>query len=380
MNNPLSSFDFNTFSLKPNDTNPNKIIELLKEFIDSSQSNLSFVQQASIFLNDERDSLQEYIEDITLHYIYKRIFNDAVILYKNDLNEEIFIKNFIIHLDEQYVINVVDSTLKEEFAKEVYLLIQAPKKSVLGNWSKRLKEYAQTEGETNCYICGKHTYAKERKERIFISEWLLYKENPFYEKIKMDIYRLLGKYKIKKSRNNKYKIIDNIFDIFYKRNTFEYFKKEHTKAHQNFNESVMEIEHNFPKSWGGSKNLTNLYVSCHRCNQNKKDITFYSEYSISRFFSNKMCMSEAAKSLHSKLGAEAILSLKMKQNFKCINDDCSNYFNSSKSFYIVKIDNKKGFYFFNLQIECYDCLKSKFITKMNDIGEDNFLNEYCIKL
>ena len=64
MNNPLSSFDFNTFSLKPNDTNPNKIIELLKEFIDSSQSNVSFIQQASIFLNDERDSLKEYIEDI----------------------------------------------------------------------------------------------------------------------------------------------------------------------------------------------------------------------------------------------------------------------------------------------------------------------------
>lgn len=380
MFNPIFEFDFNKFQLKTNDTNPTEVIELLKKFIDSSQSNINFLQQASIFLNDEQDNLKQYVEDIALHYIYKRIFNDAIIIYKDYNKEELFVEKFILHLDEQYIINILDYSEKERFANEIYLLIQAPKKSELGKWSNRLKEYAVSTSEIRCYICGKDTKIQQRKDRIFLSEWLSYKDNPFYNEIKMNIYRLFGKYKVKKSISKKEKIIDGILDIFYKNNTFEYFKREHKKAHTNYNEDTMEIEHNFPKSWGGAKNLSNLFVSCHRCNQNKKDITFYSEYSISRFFSNKMDMKDAERSLYSKLGSEAILSLKMKQNFKCINEECNNHFNSSKEFYIIKIDYKKGFYFFNLQIECYDCLKSKYKNKIQNIGEKDFFKEYCIKL
>lgn len=380
MTNPLATFDFNAFQLKTNDTKPSEFMNLLKEFIESSQSNVSFPQQANIFLSDEQNNLAQYIEDITLHYVYKRIFNDAVIIYKEDSNEENFLRNFLHILEKQYVVNIVDDSKKEEFGKEMYLLIQAPKKSSLGKWSKRLKEHAILESEMNCYICGKKTEDKQRKDSILISDWLNYKESPFYENIARNMYTLLRRHKIKKSIGNKNKIINSIFEIIFNNITFEYFKREHVKAHSHFNELTMEIEHNFPKSWGGSKNLDNLFVSCHKCNQNKKDISFYTEYSISRFFSNKTNMEEAGKSLRSKLGEEAILSLKMKQKFKCINENCVNHFYTSKEFFIIKIDDKKGFYFFNLQIECYDCIKSKYIKKISLSSEKEFFSEFCIKL
>jgi hypothetical protein len=91
-------------------------------------------------------------------------------------------------------------------------------------------------------------------------------------------------------------------------------------------------------------------------------------------------MEEAGKSLRSKLGHEAILSLRMKQNFKCINNDCSNYFNNFKEFYIVKIDINKGFYFSNLQIECLNCIQEKNMRKISLYGEDVFLKENAIKI
>lgn len=380
MFNPLDSFDYKKHNLVPHDTEPEIVLDYLKDFIDSTQSNVSFQQQSSIFLNDEKDNLKEFVEDMTLHYIYKRIFNDASIIYKEYKKEEEFIDKFLIEFDKKYIFNVLDPTKIEEFALKIFSIVQAPHRSDLKKWSKYMIDFAKESSEDICYICGKTTIAKDKKNNIFLNEYLNFKDNPNYNKISKEIFNLFGKFKIKKSENNKNKIINKIFEIFYKNNNFEYFKNEYKKAYKKFNENTMEIEHNFPKSWGGSKNNGNLYICCHRCNQDKKDITFYSEYSISRFFSNQTTMSEAAKSLRSKLGSEALLSIKMKQKFKCINEDCNNHFNSFKTFYIIKIDAKKGFYFSNLQIECKNCIKSKNIIKIDQIGEVEFFNEFCIKL
>lgn len=381
MNNPLSDFDYNSFQLKTNDTHPEKTIDHLRDFIDSTQSNVSFQQKSSIFLNDERDNLKEFIEDMTLHYIYKRVFNDANMLYQEHKEKEIFIEKFIENLNDKYVINLIGLDDKlEEFSEEIYKLIQAPKKSDLKTWSKRLKNHAVENSTMNCYICGKETISNNKKNSIFLYEFLNYKDNPSFNNISKEIYYLFSRFKIKKSTFNKNKIINKIFEVFYKYNTFEYFKKSYKEAYNKFNNQTLEIEHNFPKSWGGAKNLGNLFVSCHKCNQDKKDISFYSEYSISRFFSNKTNMLEAEKSLRSKLGTEAILSLRMKQNYKCINIDCSNHFNSFDSFYIVKIDDKKGFYFSNLQIECLSCIKGKHKKNFELYGEKEFLQEYAIKI
>lgn len=380
MYNPLENFDYNSFDLKTNETKPKKVLNSLKEFVDSTQSNVSFQQQASIFLNDEKDTLKEYIDDMTLHYIYKRIFNDSILIYNENKDEDSFINKFLINFEDKYVNNILDKKKISEFASEMYLLVQAPRKSDLKTWSKRLLKFATDKNEVNCYICGRETKQKEKKNNIFLSDFLDYKDNPKYTDISKNIFNLFNYFKIKKNANNKNKFIKKVFEIFYSYNSFEYFKREYKNAYMKFNGNAMEIEHNFPKSWGGSKNLENLYVSCHKCNQDKKDIAFYSEYSISRFFSNKSDMAEASKSLRSKLGTEALLSLKMKQEYKCINEDCKNHFNSFKDFFIIKIDIKKGFYFSNLQIECIDCVNLKNETKISELGENEFHNEFCIKL
>lgn len=380
MHNPLKNFDYNFFKLKTNDTEPEKVLNILEEIIDSTQSNVSFQQQASIFLNDEKDNLKEYINDMILHYIYKRVFNDSLLLYSEFKDEEQFIEEFINNFDEKYINNIIEKNKIEELALDMFNLVQAPKNSDLKSWSKRLTEYSTNESETSCYICGRNTEKKEKKNNIFLDEFLDFKDNPNYSNMSREFFNLFNMFKIKKNTNNRNKFIDRVFKIFYKYNSFEYFKREYKDAHMKFNGNSMEIEHNFPKNWGGAKNLDNLFVSCHKCNQDKKDITFYSEYSISRFFSNKKDMQEAGKSLRSKLGSEALLSLKMKQKFKCINEDCNNHFNSFKDFYIIKIDNQKGFYFSNLQIECKNCIESKNGSKIERYGESEFYNEFCIKL
>jgi alanine-alpha-ketoisovalerate/valine-pyruvate aminotransferase len=154
MNNPLSDFNYDNFQLKTHNTEPNKVIDYLKDFIDSTQSNVSFQQKSSIFLNDERDNLKDYIEDMIIHYIYKRVFNDATMLYKEFQEKDVFIEKFMDNLDEKYVINLIDANIKlYEFSQYMYYLVQAPKKSDLRTWSKHLKNYAVENSGMNCYIC-----------------------------------------------------------------------------------------------------------------------------------------------------------------------------------------------------------------------------------
>ncbi|MCG3709301.1 hypothetical protein L5F25_09835 [Aliarcobacter butzleri] len=371
-------------------TYPSDVLIYIKEFILSTNDRLNFIEQTSIFLNDESEYIKEYLFDYLLHYAFKRVFNNAIIIYDKMKENEKSLYNFKDKLKEEfdndYMINNYENF--DDFSEKIYDMVKARELSDLKSLSKKLRKFASDNKLTECYICGINTEDKGIKYPT-LKEWYIEKEKVSNikqeqiekdEKFKKNICENLQKLELRGGIISA-EDAETIFNAMSENIPLKYLEQQSTYSDRILNNNSMEIEHNFPKSWGGAKNKENLFVSCHNCNKEKKDITFYTEYSLSRFFSNQNNIDEAYSKLKSKLGHQSILSIKMKQNYKCANSDCENSFSSGKDFYLCKIDELKGYHFLNLNIKCKDCLEIENYSRISNF--DNFselLKEKYIKL
>jgi hypothetical protein len=179
------------------------------------------------------------------------------------------------------------------------------------------------------------------------------------------------KLKNKKSRKNIYTITRKTIDKLLNMISLNKLHKEFLNAYHHYNNNIAKIEHSIAVDWGGGKTEENLFVSCHKCNQLKSNTSFFTEYSINKFFINEYSVEKARKAFFGTLGAEALLSLKIKQKFSCI--DCKLAFSKPENFYLTRINEQDGFHYLNSEIKCEQCLLS---LKNNSIEDKEYLKEF----
>ncbi len=365
-------YDFELFDYKelvPFETHYQDVIDMTRFFINNAQHGLPLIEQVAHLLGNE--NIKDHVRDSLYHYTFKQIFHDAVEFfnrdpkYKEDLN--LFSVDYKEYFFDSYNINI-DSFDFDEFVEKLHLMLKARKKSVPStNFKRKLSEFAVTNNKDNCYLCGKKSINKLREEDFRLEHlYNLNKKNNLDEKTlkellkilndfekKLDVLSILDDFNINK--NDKIDIVKRIYSNL----NFNEIRKTYKSIYEVLNSNVLELEHLHPVGWGGSKTKKNLLSSCHKCNQDKKDLTFYTDYSINRFFVNyQQDPNIVKKRLYGNLGPEALISLKMKQKYKCYYSDCKNTLSKNISFYIIKEEVSRGYHFFNLRIVCKDCLKS----------------------
>ena len=115
----------------------------------------------------------------------------------------------------------------------------------------------------------------------------------------------------------------------------------------------LEIEHIFPRVYGGSRNKENLTICCEHCNKIKGEKI--SAHSI--HFESFMTSSDKAKNVERVLTKEVKASLIMKQNLKCASCE-KKFFDiiELESLYAIKKDKNDIFHYFNTEICCSKCV------------------------
>lgn len=360
--------------MEPYETDYTEVLNTLVLFIENTQAELSLIDQISLFLGNDR--IKGYINDSLHHYTFKQIFHDAteffnlLIDYKKDYNlfrtdyKEYFLQTYNTSLD------TIDF---DSFVEKLYLMLNARKKSRLSSgFKKQLSEFAVTNKKDYCYLCGRKSINK-LKEINFSLDHLYSLDNESLSLIQkalndfekeLDLLSILDEYDI--SEQDKIDITKKLYSNI----NFNHIRKKYDEIYKLLNSNVLEIEHLHPVGWGGSKTSENLLSSCHGCNHDKKDLAFYTDYSINRFFVNyQEDLGIVKKRIYGNLGPEALISLKMKQGYKCFYNDCNNDFSDKNKFYLVKEEVSRGYHFFNLRIVCDDCL-------INNLPEDKQTVEY----
>jgi hypothetical protein len=122
------------------------------------------------------------------------------------------------------------------------------------------------------------------------------------------------------------------------------------------NRSKMEIEHIFPRIYGGSRNKQNLTVCCEHCNKIKDDMISYSD----AFFESFITSSSKDGNINSALKKDIKLSLLLKQNVEC--SICNKKFHNiehNDAFYLIKKEDDDIYHYFNSEFCCKECFEKK---------------------
>lgn len=408
-------------------TNVDYIIEEVNNILKYKFVGLDIVTQAGLFLDNEEKELKEYIENLVIHYSYKRIFNKANKYFQKNKqkfqDDHIeFKQNFLEFMKKTFdlssyphIINfsnhLLEAILSNEHNIHTNNLNGRPSLKEIA----AMRNFATKKNKEHCYLCGTKTKNSSEKGKITLNTWYREKESSFPEdifntfnssliehnkKLEKEIlkklnykrtlfsdllfhleknypkfYNIFSKLILNKANKNiestdnyiflNKKTIYNLFDNI----SLNSFSKEFKRAYAYFNNRIMKIEHCISVDWGGGKDEDNLLISCHKCNQKKANIAFFTEYSITKFFINEFEPEKAKKAFTGTLGDEALISLKIKQKFKC--SDCEKEFSEIGSFYLRRINEDEGYHYLNTLITCKKCLE-----RLNKLESDSFLNEY----
>lgn len=432
----MNHFENYYLESKPNyhETEPSEVISLLDKYINSVNEE-DFVSKVSTFLS--KNEINKFIEDSLRNYVYKKIFNIAYMLYKENQSKytkdnelyfedfkELFKKKFIFHYDD------IDDF--EDLAKKFYKLVQSPELSRNRSHIKNIKKYAITNNINRCYLCGEKVKFEEKKDEINLNDafkhsHILNKEDAkfidnYKETIKEIMTKMINsdfekqfttkeinklKFFITKEQlceienilnNNDKDQIEKIINILdYNQiekinnflnekidiNTYNHmnkmnlhrFKSTFESIYKFENNAVCEIEHNFPAGWGGDSSQHNLFVSCHKCNNKKGKMVFYTDIDYSNIFTN----SNKINNISGDISQEARIAIKIKQNFKCKNQDCNHSLNDNINFYILSEDGNDEMDFFSLSMYCEDCIEKKF-SILKKISKEDYIKEFCINI
>lgn len=118
----------------------------------------------------------------------------------------------------------------------------------------------------------------------------------------------------------------------------------------------MEIEHIFPRKYGGSRSKNNLTVCCEKCNKIKDDMISTSD----TFFESFITHSITPEKVNFNLTKEIKISLILKQNIKCC--ICEKHFftiDSLETLFLIKKEEDDVFHYHNVQICCSICKEKK---------------------
>jgi hypothetical protein len=402
----------------PWETDIDYLLMEVMNMLEFKYKSLDIVSQVGLFLDKEEKELKKYITNLVIHYTYKRIFNKANKYFqkykKKYFDDEIqFKEDFQVFLKREF--DVSDYQHVKKFSNKLLNAILSnerttgkiengrPKQSE----NKAMRKYAKEQGRVNCYLCGVETHNKKEKEKIHLNQWHNDYKNDFTKKLHSDVFDILKEHNInmEKSKHrtirddmayhlsihfpsivslwikyfqrdkkrytdqNNYRInrktINKLFEVV----SLNELNHEFKYAYSIYNNNIMKIEHCTSVDWGGGKSEENLLISCHKCNQKKSNTVFYTEYSINKFFINEFEPDKAKTAFTGLLGEEALISLKIKQQFKCSN--CQKEFSEPGQFYLRRINDDDGYHYLNTQITCQSCLDS-----YNKLGDDMFFDQF----
>jgi len=131
---------------------------------------------------------------------------------------------------------------------------------------------------------------------------------------------------------------------------------EYENSHRSDEKNKCEIEHIFPRTYGGSRNKKNLTVCCENCNKIKQESISYCDI----YFEGFITSSKKPENVKLVLKKDIKLSLLEKQNLKCAT--CNNHFfeiDDLEYFFLMKKEDKDIYHYLNSEIICSTCHKEK---------------------
>ncbi|MBU0720225.1 hypothetical protein KJ877_02670 [bacterium] len=408
------------------DTNIEGLLEDVNTILKNKYDTLDIIAQVGLFLDKDEEQLKNYIENFAIHYTYKRIFNKANKYFQK--NKQVYIddefefkESFQEYIKKSFDLNdyshykkfsnnLLNAILSNEILEDSKFEKGRPSTSE----NKAMRSFAVKNKRENCYLCGIKTEKKNEKGAIDFYNWHLKNTTDFSKEVYTNFNDILHEHndKLKKEILKKverektlkddllfhlkrkipvlylkisrfFSLNDNETDINYKyfginkktigklfnKVSLNDFHNEFKKAYAKHNNTLMKIEHCIAVDWGGGKTEDNLLISCHKCNQKKSNTVFFTEYSINKFFINEFEAEKAKQAFTGTLGDEALISLKIKQKFKC--SDCEKNFSDIGSFYLRRINEDDGYHYLNTLITCKKCLE-----KFNKLGNKDFFDEF----
>lgn len=426
MNN-LNGF-YKQYEGKPTewDTNVEGLLEDVNTILKNKYGTLDILTQVGLFLDKDEDQLKSYIENFAIHYTYKRIFNKANKYFQKNkqmyLDDEFeFKKSFQDYIKKSFDLNdylhhkqFSNTLLNAILSNEIEVGTKYEKGRPSTSENKAMRNFAVKSKRENCYLCGVKTEKKNEKGAIDFYNWHLKNETDFSKEVYTNFNYILHEHndilrkevlrKVEREKtlkndllfhlkrkapnfylkisqffsldddkidtNNKYNVINKkTIGKLFNKVSLNKFHKEFKKAYAKHNNTLMKIEHCIAVDWGGGKTEENLLISCHKCNQKKSNTVFFTEYSINKFFINEFDAEKAKEAFSGTLGDEALISLKIKQKFKC--SDCEKKFSDIGSFYLRRINEEDGYHYLNTLITCKKCLE-----KFNKLDSEEFFDEF----
>ena len=356
---------------KPNihETDVSATLEILNKYISSvGEEDSDYLSKVSSFLDS--NELKIFINDSLMNYVYKKVFNMALLLFKNNEKEYIedatlFFEDFKLEFKELYTFHYQNEDNFETLAKEIYKLVQSPTKSRT-KITKKLRKYSEENEINNCYLCGDEVNFETDKNISLNDAW-----NANIEKNKIKKHQLEIKSILLEDTNE----LENIEEEYRKKTVLNNLNSIFRKSDFKLNSKKCEIEHNFPAGWGGDLSSSNIFVACHRCNNDKGDIAFYTDIDYSNIFSN----SKKIENIRRDITAKTKIAIKIKQNFSCKNESCTNKLGENMRFFLINENPKQGITFFNLSMYCEDCIENRYAVSKK-MGKEEYIKEYCIHL
>ncbi len=366
MNHFKDYYDKHVYDI--HETDLNSALNILEKHINSvGEGNI--LSNVSSFLDMEE--IQTFMKDSLKYYVYKKVFNMALLLfnedkknYKDDLN--IFIEQFQDRYKKIYTFHDMDEENLLILAKDMYKLVQSPEKSRKDKFISDLRDYAEKNEINICYLCG-NTVNFNKNYSISLYDAIQSElDTKIKKKLEDHQHHISKSLKKMKFTSNKYrfKLKKNIYnsdkiDIshfekeYYKFTNLNDLNSIFTASNFKLNSNNCEIEHNFPAAWGGDLSSENIFVACHKCNNVKGDIAFYTDIDYSNIFSNSKDITKIRK----KITAKTKIAIKIKQKFSCKSDNCSNKLGTGKTFHLINENLEYGLSFFNLSMYCEECIE-----------------------
>ena len=277
----------------------------------------------------------------------------------------LFIEDFKIGFNKNYTFHYKDEDDFETLAKEIYKLVQAPQKSRT-KITKKLRKYSEENDINNCYLCGDEVNFETNNTISLNDAWSAEIEKDKIEKHQLEIKSILLK---------NTKELENIEEEYRKKTVLNNLNSIFKISDFKLNSKKCEIEHNFPAGWGGDLSSSNIFVACHRCNNDKGNIAFYTDIDYSNIFSN----SKKIENIRRDITAKTKIAIKIKQEFSCKNESCSNKLGQNIRFFLINENPEQGITFFNLSMYCEDCIESRYALSKK-MEKEAYIKEYCIHL
>lgn len=388
----MSHFDnfFNNNTGDAHETDKDVVLDILNKYLKSSTNDDNLLLGVSSFLGD--DEIVTFFNDSLKHYIYKKVFNMGSSLYAKKteykVNSDIYIVDFKKLFEDRFTHYYENPDDLETLAKDMYKLVQAPIRSKKDKVIKELREHAETHNIETCYLCGVKV--------DFDTDYSISLLDSVQAKLPKKVRNKVDNHQINvKKAHKKFHNTPNRFILKTKKQKKKLtsatripFINEYNKftslnemnqifVASNFllNSNKCEIEHNFPASWGGGLSKENIFVACHKCNNKKGNMAFYTDIDYSNTFST----SNDIEKIKKHISAETKISIKIKQKFSCKVSDCKNMLGRKLRFFLINENPKEGLSFFGLSMYCENCIDERF-AQIKNIPKEEYIKEYCIHL